>query len=182
MPDFRDPFGGKDPRLAPKKDKDKKKDEDKVEPHHETELEHYAKQAGELVAAITTVKALHSEAKYEWENGGRAALNRMRNFNPFPQNRDPMGGAGRRNDDVGREPEQEQEPGDEFHSADEGDEVEPDQEPLDDVGEGAEAGAEAGAETGAEVGLEAGAEVGVEAGVTAGEIIGDIAMGALMMA
>jgi hypothetical protein len=138
---------------------------------------HWAEEAGTLAATLATLKAGHQAGSYLWRNalrpGGRVAIDAMRNFDPFPQNGNPMGGLGGNNGDVGMELQDLRQPLLEQDEAPRGEEA--------DAGAEAEAGAEEGVGEEVGEGIAEGVGEGVaEAGeLTAGEILGDIAIGAL---
>ena len=174
MPDFRDPFGGRDPRVAQPKKKDAgKKDAGKKDKGHGRPLEENGivkaiEHMGELAGAMATAHAAVS--------GARLAGNRLMGL--FPRNGDSFAGLGGRNADVGAEPvltprganqgeqEQWQEQGQE-----QGQEQEPDQEQEPNDGAEEAEGAE-GAEEGVAEGVGEGAE-GAEVWVDALEELGE---------
>ena len=166
MPDFRDPFGGRDPRVAQPKKKDAgKKDAGKKDKGHGRPLEENGivkaiEHMGELAGAMATAHAAVS--------GARLAGNRLMGL--FPRNGDPFAGLGGRNADVGAEPEQEQwqEQGQEQGQEQE---QEPDQEQEPNDGAEEAEGAE-GAEEGVAEGVGEGAE-GAEVWVDALEELGE---------
>ena len=170
MPDFRDPFGGRDPRVAQPKKKDVgKKDAGKKDKGHGRPLEENGivkaiEHMGELAGAMATAHAAVS--------GARLAGNRLMGL--FPRNGDPFAGLGGRNADGGAEPEPVLTPrdanqGEQEQGQEQGQEQEPDQEQEPNDGaeeaegaEGAEEGVAEGVGEGAE-GVAEGAEVWADA-------------------